>query len=169
MMYFQLIFYFFLLALGLVTLLTFFYSWYRPAKSTRRYLLSVLGFLMFMLFCIWLTETDRFHFNDDPVTIFFIFALPPMASLLMSLAGIRGLADRSSAQRGFTLSFLNALGCMGLTYGVAMLFFHPRGSDGGFLIALDVFFGGGIATIIAVVFASKTWKKRFSREKSGIV
>jgi len=166
-MYFYLIFYLFFGVLGLVTLLTFFCSLYKPTKSTKRHLLAFFGMLLFMVFCLWLGETGRVSFGDDMGSVFFLFSLPPLAALLMSLAGIRALVDRSSQRWGLTLSFLDAAGCIGLTYGISALYFHPTQSEGGIAILLDVVFGGGIATIIALVFANKAWKKRLAAEKSA--
>ena len=149
--------------LGIIPFLTFLFSLYKPSGFTKKVLAFLLGPLAFFLLCRLAAGTEGISFGESLLPL--ILAMPPLAALLMSLSGTRALADRCPPRLGIPLSFLNAAGCMGLTFGVVLSYFSPVRGEGGILLAYDALFGGGAAAGITLIFAVVAWKKRLAPAK----
>jgi ankyrin repeat protein len=150
------------IGLGLFPLFTFLFSLFKPSSFTKKilWLLTVPAGCWLLILFVLITKIDLSYWGD---ALLLLFGLPPLAALLMSLSGTRALADRSSPVLGIPLSFLNAAGCMGLTLGVAWIYFPGTKGEGGLALVLDALYGGGAAAVITLIFAIIVWKKRLAR------
>ncbi len=86
-----------------------------------------------------------------------ILSMPPLAALLISLAGIRALIDRCPPKLGIPLSIMNASGCIGLTLFLFLPFW------GGAFAGMDVLYGGGVAAMISLTYSYFAWKSRLAK------
>jgi hypothetical protein len=150
--------------LGIAPLLTFLFSLRRPAPLTRKILWLFIAPAACWLWGMIATAGKGFSPGRDEALIL-VYAMPPLAALLMSLSGTRAMADCCAPGPGISMSLLNAAGCPGLTAGVFLLYFPGTGGEGGLLLAYVALFGGGAAAFITLAFAFITWKKRLSPGK----
>jgi ankyrin repeat protein len=155
-----------LVFLGIIPLFTFLFSLNKPSPFTKRLLwffLVPVGFGVIM--ALGYLTGDISSGSGEGYLVLFL-AIPPLFALLISLSGTRALADRCPPSLGIPLSFLNAAGCMGLTFGIVFPFSLGTHSEGGILFVYDALFGGGAAAVITLVFAFVVWKKRLALVKS---
>ncbi|MBU4268371.1 MAG: ankyrin repeat domain-containing protein [Acidobacteria bacterium] len=151
--------------LGVIPLLTFLFSLYKPSPYIKRLLWFFIVPGVFYLIALILRTWQWSHVRDSELGLL-ILIMPPLAALLMSLSGTRALADRYPPRLGIPLSFLNAAGCMGLTLGILLLYFPKVHGEGGQALAIAAFIGGGIAAVITLIFAFVVWKKRLAPKKN---
>jgi ankyrin repeat protein len=151
--------------LGIIPLLTFLFSLYKPSPFTKKLLWFFIAPAACGLLMIIAVLLGGFSSGGDEMIVL-ILAMPPLTALLMSLSGTRALADRCPPRLGIPLSFLNAAGCMGLTFGIVLAFLPGTHGEGGVLLAYDALFGGGAAAVITLIFAIVVWIKRLSQVKN---
>lgn len=147
-----------LFGLGLVTLLTFIFSLRRPSSFTKRVLVFLLMPAASYLVVFAAALSGGFSDSDFGMMIL-ILSMPPLAALLMSLAGTRAVVDRCAPKQGIPLSILNAAGCIGLT----LFLFLPYW--GGAFYGVEVLYGGGVAAAISLIYAFFVWKSHLSKPR----
>jgi ankyrin repeat protein len=153
--------------LGIVPLFTFLFSLYKPSPFIKKLLwffLVPVGFVVLMALG-YLTGGYSSGGGEGFLVLF--LAIPPFIALLMSLSGTRALVDRCPPGLGIPLSFFNAAGCMGLTFGIAFPFLLGKHNEGGILFVLDAFWGGGAVAIITLIFAFTVWQKRLAKKAAA--
>ncbi len=157
----HLVFFLFFGGLGLVTLVTFFFSVSKPSRFTKNLfwilILPAAGFLIALI----AKALKLSNVSIDDLRILLLIT-PPLPVLLMSLSGTRVLVDHCPPMFGIPISLLNALGCIGLTFGLAWLFSLGAISHNGEAPAYVAIFGGGAAAVITLIFAIVVWKKRLA-------
>lgn len=143
--------------LGLVSLAAFFFSLRRPSAFAKK----ILAFLLIPLasyMIVFATALSGGFSNSDLGMMALVLSMPPLAALLMSLAGTRAVVDRCAPKLGIPLSILNAAGCIGLT----LILFLPYW--GGAFADVEVLYGGGVATAISLIYAFSAWKSRLAKQ-----
>lgn len=150
--------------LGITPLLTFLFSLRRRAPFTRKILWLFIAPVACWLWGMIATAGRGFSPGSDEALIL-VYAMPPLAALLMSLSGTRALTDRCPPWTGIPLSLLNAAGCPGLTAGIFLLYFPATGGESGLLLAYVALFGGGFAAFVTLAFAFFAWKNRLAAER----
>ncbi len=158
------------IGLGIFPLFTFLFSLYKPSPFTKRLLWFFIAPAFLGLLTIIAALSGRLSSGGSGggyEMLVLMLAMPPLAALLMSLSGTRALADRCPPGLGIPLSFLNAAGCMGLTFGLVLAFFPGTHGEGGILLAYDAIFGGGAAAVITLIYAIVVWKKRLAPIKNA--
>jgi ankyrin repeat protein len=152
--------------LGIFPLFTFLFSLNKPSFFTKRLLWFFLVPVGFGVLMVLVYLTGGYSSGGGEGFLVLFLAIPPLIALLMSLSGTRALADRCPPGLGIPLSFLNAVGCMGLTFGIMFIFLIGPHGEGGILLVYDALFGGGAAAVITLLFAFVVWKKRLASLKN---
>lgn len=149
--------------IGAIPLLTFLFSLFKQSLFTKKLLWFFLVPGFFSLVALILGTWAWTHFEDTELGALILIS-PPVPALLMSLSGTRALADRCPSWIGIPLSIFNALGCVGLTLGILLMYFPKIYGESQLALAIVAALGGGITTVISMVFALAAWKRRLARK-----
>jgi ankyrin repeat protein len=164
----QSLLYYLALGFGIFPLFTLVFGLLKPScfmKSVRRVVpIAIAALALCLLAVLVIGGVTR---ESDYVPLFLIFAIPLLAVLLISLAGIQTLAERVSPSLGIPLSILNAAGCPALTMGISWLISSGFKGEGGMALGYFLFLGGGTAIVISLIYAIIIWRKRLAPVKNA--
>lgn len=142
------------LILGILPLLGFIHSLFKPTKFSKKALLALpvplVPLLLFRLNVLYPWPLPGY----ESAAVAAAVAFPALLSLLMAVSGTSSLAKRFPSRPW--LAVLVVAGCPGLNFAICWLFL---GHIDEYFLGLSVS-SGGIVAMLALLFAIAAWSRR---------